>query len=96
MTQRVSRSTYDGYTKGEHMVEIARLRGIVIEVTPLSGNVARSHRAKTMGKLRVEPGDRQVRFKSDEVIRRGDVVEFDEADRGGFARNLAKVGKRYY
>lgn len=77
------------------MAKIVRLRGIIIEASPLSGSASRNRRARTIGKLRVEPGFRKIKFESDELIRTGDIVEFDEG-REGIARNLAKVAKRYY
>ena len=77
------------------MEKIARLRGIILEARPLSGNVARNRRAQTVGRLRVEPGFREIKFEANGPIKMGDVVEFDEG-REGVAKNLLKVAKRYY
>ncbi len=77
------------------MAKAAKGRGVVVEARPLSGNAARNRGARTVGKLRIEPGFREIHFESEAAIRVGDVVEFAET-REGVARNLIKVAKRYY
>ena len=80
------------------MIEMAKTskgRGVIIEAKPLSGNAARNRGAQTVGKLRIEPGFREIHFESEAAIKVGDVVEFAES-REGIARNLVKVAKRYY
>lgn len=77
------------------MAKTAKGRGVIVESRPLSGSAARNRNAKTAGKLRVEPGFREIHFETDAAIKVGDVVEFAET-REGIARNLVKVAKRYY
>ena len=77
------------------MAKTAKGRGVVVEARPLSGNAARNRSARTVGKLRIEPGFREIHFETDVAIKVGDVVEFAES-REGIARNLVKVAKRYY
>ncbi len=76
------------------MAKTSKGRGVIIEAKPLSGNAARNRDARTVGKLRIEPGFRTIPFEANVAIKTGDVVEFDETHRG--ARNLTKVAKRYY